>query len=82
MVLATPALNGGVRRGTDVLRTLALGAGAVLAGRPQIFRLAAGGSTDAARVVWILRAELELAMALTGPPSVGAIGRSFLTDQG
>ncbi|MET0262863.1 MAG: alpha-hydroxy acid oxidase [Rariglobus sp.] len=59
-------LDGGVRRGTDVLKALALGATAVLAGRPCIHGLATAGAPGVAHVVRILRAELEMAMALTG----------------
>jgi 4-hydroxymandelate oxidase len=59
-------LDGGIRRGTDVLKALALGANAVLAGRPVIHALAAAGAPGVAHVLHILRAELEAAMALTG----------------
>lgn len=59
-------LDGGVRRGTDVLKALALGATAVLVGRPQVHGLAAAGAPGVAHVAGILRAELEIAMALTG----------------
>ena len=59
-------LDGGVRRGTDVVKALALGARAVLIGRPILWGLAAGGEAGAARVLEMLRAELDLAMALCG----------------
>ncbi len=58
--------DGGIRRGTDVLKALALGASAVLIGRPQIHALAVGGAQGVAHMLTILRAELEVAMALTG----------------
>lgn len=76
---AVPVLmDGGVRRGIDVLRALALGARAVLIGRPQVFALAAAGAPGVAHVLRILRAELELAMALTGCRDLGAIDRTVL----
>ncbi len=76
---AVPVLmDGGIRRGIDVLRALALGADAVLIGRPQIFALAAAGAPGVAHAIRILRAELELAMALTGCPDIAAIDRSVL----
>lgn len=71
-------MDGGVRRGTDVLRALALGASAVLVGRPYVHALAAAGAPGVAHVLRILRAELELAMALTGCTSVSAIDGSVL----
>lgn len=67
-------LDGGVRRGTDVLKALALGATAVLVGRPYVHGLATAGAIGVAHVVRILRAELEVAMALTGCPTPANIG--------
>ncbi|HEY0214076.1 MAG TPA: alpha-hydroxy acid oxidase [Paenirhodobacter sp.] len=58
--------DGGIRRGTDALKALAMGATAVLIGRPQIHALAVGGAAGVAHILTILRAELEVAMALTG----------------
>ncbi len=72
-------LDGGVRRGTDVLKALALGARAVLIGRPYLWGLAAGGEQGVARVLAMLRAELELAMALAGCPTLASITRSLVT---
>ncbi len=63
-------LDGGIRRGTDVLKALALGADAVLIGRPYLWGLAVDGSTGVAQVVEILRKELEIAMALCGRPTI------------
>lgn len=71
-------LDGGIRRGTDVLKALALGAKAVLIGRPYVYGLAANGAEGVARVVNILREELQMAMALTGRPSIPTIDRSVL----
>jgi 4-hydroxymandelate oxidase len=67
-------LDGGIRRGTDVFKALALGAAAVLIGRPYIYGLAAAGAAGVSHVVQILRAELEVAMALTGCRDLAAIG--------
>lgn len=79
---ARPVLmDGGIRRGTDVLRALALGAAAVMVGRPQVFALAAAGAPGVAHVLRILRAELELAMALTGCATIGQIDRTRLARQ-
>jgi len=71
-------VDGGVRRGTDVVKALALGARAVLVGRPCLWGLAAAGEEGVTRVLEILRQELGLAMALCGCPGVGAIDRSLI----
>ena len=64
---ALPLLvDGGIRRGTDVLKAVALGATAVLLGRPAIYGLAHAGAVGVAHVLRLLRDELEIAMALTG----------------
>lgn len=59
-------VDGGIRRGTDVVKALALGAKAVMIGRPVLWGLAAGGSDGVSQVLEILRAEVDLAMALCG----------------
>lgn len=59
-------VDGGIRRGTDVLKALALGADAVLLGRPQVMALAAGGAHGVAHMLRLLRDELEIAMILCG----------------
>lgn len=66
-------VDGGVRRGTDVLKALALGASAVLVGRPYLYGLAVDGAAGVARVVEILRTEFEMALALTGRASVAQV---------
>jgi 4-hydroxymandelate oxidase len=71
-------VDGGIRRGTDVLKALALGASAVLIGRPYLYGLAAAGAEGVSRVINILRNELEVAMALTGRPTISSIDRSVL----
>lgn len=59
-------MDGGIRRGTDVHKALALGASAVLIGRPYVYGLAAAGAAGVAHVLQMLLAEFEIAMALTG----------------
>ena len=71
-------LDGGVRRGTDVVKALALGAQAVLIARPYLWGLGVNGAQGVERVVQILRTELEAAMALCGTPSLSRITRSVL----
>ncbi len=67
-------MDGGVRRGTDVLKALALGATAVLIGRPVVYGLAVNGAYGVAHVLRLLRDELEVAMALSGCPTLADIG--------
>ena len=69
-------LDGGVRRGIDVLVALALGAQAVLVGRPAIWGLAVGGEDGVARVLELFRAEVELGLKLLGCPSPDDVGRN------
>jgi 4-hydroxymandelate oxidase len=71
-------VDGGLRWGSDVLAALALGARAVLVGRPALWGLAVGGEAGAARVLAILRAELELAMQLAGAPDLAAATRDLV----
>jgi 4-hydroxymandelate oxidase len=71
-------LDGGVRRGTDVLKAIALGARAVLIGRPYIWGLVVDGAAGVQRVVDILRDELETAMGLCGATSLDKISRQLL----
>lgn len=66
-------VDGGIRRGTDVLKALALGADAVCVGRPVLWGLAVDGAAGAAAVLRILEAELDLAMALCGVTSIEEI---------
>jgi 4-hydroxymandelate oxidase len=73
-------VDGGIRRGTDVLKGLALGASAVLIGRPYLYGLTVGGAPGVTRVINLLRAELENAMALAGRPSIQSIDRSALWE--
>lgn len=72
-------VDGGIRRGTDVLKALALGADAVLIGRPMLHGLAVEGALGVARVIRLLRDELEIAMALTGCRTRGEVTAELLT---
>lgn len=71
-------VDGGIRRGTDVLKALALGAAAVQIGRPYLWGLGVAGADGVARVVDILRREFELAMMLAGRPTIASIDHSVL----
>jgi 4-hydroxymandelate oxidase len=75
-------LDGGIRRGTDVLKALALGASAVLVGRPVLYGLAVGGEHGVARVLAILQHELSTAMALAGSPRIADIGGDLVRRKG
>jgi L-lactate dehydrogenase (cytochrome) len=68
-------LDGGVRRGTDVLKAIALGAAAVGVGRAHLWGLAVAGAAGVERALNILRAEIDLAMAIGGWPTLGALDR-------
>jgi isopentenyl diphosphate isomerase/L-lactate dehydrogenase-like FMN-dependent dehydrogenase len=71
-------LDGGVRRGTDVAKALALGACGVLVGRPYLYGLAVAGEQGAQHVLQILREELDRTLALLGVRSVTELDRSFV----
>jgi 4-hydroxymandelate oxidase len=71
-------LDGGVRRGTDVVKALARGARAVLLGRPVLWGLGAGGQAGVETALGLLRNELDLAMALCGCPTVAEVTRDLV----
>jgi 4-hydroxymandelate oxidase len=71
-------VDGGFRRGTDVLKALALGARAVLLGRPVLWGLAVGGADGVRAVLHMMQDELERAMAMCGLPSLDAINPSVV----
>ena len=74
----TVLFDGGVRRGADVAKAMAIGARAVLVGRATLFGAAAGGETGAARALEILRNEIDMAMAMLGVTSLDQLDRSYL----
>ncbi len=71
-------LDGGVRRGTDVLKAMALGAKACMIGRPFLYGLASGGGLGVTRALQIFRNEMDVALALMGRASVQDFDRSAL----
>jgi isopentenyl diphosphate isomerase/L-lactate dehydrogenase-like FMN-dependent dehydrogenase len=75
-------LDSGVRRGTDVVAALALGAKAVLIGRPYLYGLAEWGEAGVSLVLELLRAEIERALVLLGCPAVTDLDRSWLAGSG
>ncbi|HEX2658944.1 MAG TPA: alpha-hydroxy acid oxidase, partial [Polyangia bacterium] len=75
-------MDGGIRRGTDVLKALALGARAVLIGRAYLWGLAADGQAGVTAVLGMLRDELRLAMALAGRPTIASLDRSAVKAVG
>ena len=74
--------DGGIRSGQDVMRALALGAGACIIGRAYVYGLGAGGQAGVARAIEIIRRELSVTMGLAGVTSVAEIGPHNLCDPG
>jgi isopentenyl diphosphate isomerase/L-lactate dehydrogenase-like FMN-dependent dehydrogenase len=72
-------LDSGVRRGTDIIKALALGARAVLVGRPLVYGLGAAGEAGALRAFELLRGELATALALAGYPRLSELGPDAVT---
>ncbi|KAI3524926.1 hypothetical protein L1887_03595 [Cichorium endivia] len=73
--------DGGIRRGTDVFKALALGAQAVMIGRPVVYGLAAKGEYGVRRVIEMLKDEVELTMALAGCPTLKHITRNHVRTE-
>jgi isopentenyl diphosphate isomerase/L-lactate dehydrogenase-like FMN-dependent dehydrogenase len=71
-------MDGGIRRGSDILKALAIGAKAVLVGRAPLWGLGAFGQAGVERVLWMLGAELKLAMGLAGKPTLASIDRKLV----
>ena len=78
---ATLMVDGGIRRGSDVFKALALGAQAVLVGRPCLYGLAVGGAQGVAHVLRLLRDEFEMTMALCGCRDLKAITRAHVLPE-
>ena len=74
-------MDGGIRSGYDVFKAIAMGADAVMIGRPQVYALAVAGSLGVAHLIKLVRNELELAMAQTGCTSIESINRDCLFTQ-
>ena len=74
----TVIVDSGFRRGSDVVKALALGAKAVLIGRPTLYGTAAGGEAGAARAIAIFREEIDRVLALLGCPGIAALNREYL----
>jgi 4-hydroxymandelate oxidase len=74
----TVIVDGGIRKGIDIVKALALGANAVQVGRPILWGLAVGGESGAAQVLSILREELDNALALCGCPSIAHVTRDLI----
>jgi 4-hydroxymandelate oxidase len=75
-------IDGGIRRGTDILKALALGAKAVCVARPYLYGLAAFGQRGVERVLELLRTELALDMGLAGVAGLGAIDKTLVRRKG
>jgi L-lactate dehydrogenase (cytochrome) len=74
-------MDGGIRRGSDVIKAICLGARAVLVGRAYAYGLAAAGEAGVARALEILRADLERTLTLLGCSSIAALGPSYVDVQ-
>lgn len=70
--------DGGIRRGSDVFKAIALGASAVFVGRPYIYGLASAGALGVAHVIKILKEEFEITMALMGTATLNDITEEYI----
>merc|ERR1712166_336290 len=75
-------VDGGINRGRDIFKALALGAKAVMIGRPMIYGMAVGGELGVERTVEVLRDELKTIMQLAGTQDVAQIDRTFIVRHG
>jgi len=78
---AVVLMDSGIRRGADVIKALALGADAVLLGRPYVYGLAVAGQTGVERVIRNLTAEIDLTLALIGGRDIKALDRSWISQR-
>jgi isopentenyl diphosphate isomerase/L-lactate dehydrogenase-like FMN-dependent dehydrogenase len=74
-------MDGGIRRGADVIKALALGADAVLLGRPYVYGLAVAGQAGVERVIRNLTAEIDLTLALIGGADIKSLDRSWISPR-
>lgn len=74
-------IDGGIRRGSDVFKALALGANMVLIGRPIVWGLAVNGAEGVNDVISCIRKELEMTMKMVGTPKLTDIHREFLVHK-
>jgi L-lactate dehydrogenase (cytochrome) len=74
-------LDGGVRRGSDIVKALALGATACSIGRPYLYGLAAGGEAGVDRVLTLLRDEFERTLALAGVSDIADLGARYIRER-
>jgi len=72
-------IDGGIRRGSDIVKALALGARACLVGRASLYGLAANGEAGVSRAIEILTKEIDMTLALLGQPDVAKLNRSAIT---
>ena len=75
-------MDGGIRRGSDIVKALALGARAVMVGRPALYGLAAGGADGVAGALEILRSEVGRTLTLMGVPSLDVLDLSWISRSG
>ncbi|XSC42583.1 alpha-hydroxy acid oxidase [Bradyrhizobium sp. RDT10] len=78
----TVIADSGVRRGSDILKLLAVGAKAVMVGRMMLYGTAVGGMSGASQTIGILRRELDIAMAMSGCSDIRKLNRSLLEMPG
>jgi L-lactate dehydrogenase (cytochrome) len=71
-------IDGGIRRGSDIVKAICLGARAVLVGRAYAYGLAAAGQAGVARAIEILRADVDRTLRLIGCPSIAALDASYV----
>jgi isopentenyl diphosphate isomerase/L-lactate dehydrogenase-like FMN-dependent dehydrogenase len=71
-------MDGGIRRGSDIIKAICLGARAVLVGRAYVYGLATAGEAGVTRALEILRADLERTLKLLGCTSISALDRSYV----
>jgi L-lactate dehydrogenase (cytochrome) len=74
-------MDGGIRRGSDIVKALCHGARAVLVGRAYAYGLAAAGEAGVTRALEILRADMERTLQLLGCPAIAKLDRSFVDDR-